>query len=330
LRLSELGERRVIELFVKSFKERENIFLGIGDDACAFGINKKEYLVLSTDMVSRRTHIPREMTPHQVGMYVVNVNLSDIASMGATPLGILLSFGLPGDLDESYIVGRSEGIEAECERHGIAVIGGDTKEAEEMVITGTAIGRVGKRNLLTRRGAKVGEKVCVTGAVGTSAAGFYTLVKDISLEKRAKNKLLKAALEPKARVREGTLLARYASSCMDISDGLAYSLHEVSEQSGTGFLVREESVPVEEETKLAARKTKVPLRELVFHKGGDFELLFTINVKNLEKLEGEMEKLDCKITVIGEVTKKGMKLLSQSGEISDLEARGHEAFLSRY
>ncbi|MFQ6136544.1 MAG: thiamine-phosphate kinase, partial [Candidatus Hydrothermarchaeales archaeon] len=146
MKLSDLGERKVVDILTKKYgKDKgKNVIVGIGDDACVLDLNEKEHLVISTDIVFEKTHIPREMTPRQVGKYVVNINLSDIASMGAQPLGLLFSLGLPRDLDDDFIHELSEGINDAAREHEVPILGGDTKEHGEMVISGTALGRVSK------------------------------------------------------------------------------------------------------------------------------------------------------------------------------------------
>ncbi|MEE9564335.1 MAG: thiamine-phosphate kinase, partial [Candidatus Hydrothermarchaeaceae archaeon] len=271
MKLKELGERKIIEIFTRNFDRCDNAAVGIGDDAAVFTLDSENYLVISTDLITQKTHIPREMIPLQIGRYAVNVNLSDIASMGAKPLGLVFSFGLPCDIDEKFIEELSEGINEACREHGTCVLGGDTKEHGEIIIAGTAIGRVKKDRLLTRAGAKVGDIIGVTGKIGSAAAGFHCLTRNIA----DSEKFIKAALEPNARVKEGEILSEYATACMDISDGLAFSLHEIAKESKKGFKVYEERIPVDEGLSRVSELSGVPVREMVFHKGGDFELLFT-------------------------------------------------------
>jgi thiamine-monophosphate kinase len=324
MRLSDLGERRIIELFEKNLKKCEEAVVGIGDDACILELDGENCLVVSTDLISQKEHIPREMTPRQMGRYVVNINLSDLASMGAKPLGMVFSFGLPGELDEDFIKGLSKGIREACEEHGACVLGGDTKEHREVVIAGTAIGKVKKGEFLTRSGAEAGDLICVTGTIGSAAAGFYCLTRNIKEEK-----FIKAALEPRARVEEGMILAKYASACMDISDGLAFTLHEVARASGVGFLVYEDRVPVDRDVERVSKATGISVGEMVFHKGGDYELLFTLNPQKLDRLKKEMQGRT-EITTIGEITKEGGRVKRRDGVEEELEPRGYESFVTRF
>lgn len=315
MKLKKLGERKIIEIFARNFDKCDNEVVGIGDDAAVLRLDSENYLAVSTDIITQKVHIPKEMTPRQIGMYAANVNLSDIASMGASPIGLLFSFGLPGDLDESIIEGISAGINSTCKEHGICVLGGDTKEHDEIVISGTALGKVKKNEILTRAGAVAGDIIGVTGKIGSAAAGFYCLTRGIS-----QPRFIEAALEPKARIKEGKILSGYASSAMDISDGLAFSLHEIAEKSGTGFKIYEERVPAEDGIKRVSKLTDVPAREMIFHKGGDFELLFTAPEKKFAELE---RKID--VTAIGEVIDSGAVIVKEGREL-ELGAHGYDSF----
>jgi thiamine-monophosphate kinase len=318
MNLKELGERKIIEIFAKNFDRCETEVVGIGDDAAVFAIDNESYLVISTDIITQKRHMPREMTPRQIGRYAVNVNLSDIASMGAKPLGILFSFGLPGDLDDGFVEEISKGINSACKEHGTCVLGGDTKEHAEIVIAGTALGKVKKDRVLTRAGARAGDIIGVTGNIGSAAAGFYCLINNTD----DSDKFIKAALEPTARVKEGEILSKYASACMDISDGLAFSLHEIAKASKNGFRIFHEKIPIEDGLKRVSELSGVPAKDIIFHKGGDFELLFTASKDNFEVLEKEIN-----ITAIGEVTGK-REVMQKDGKEIELEPRGYDSFLT--
>ncbi|WP_456474747.1 thiamine-phosphate kinase [Candidatus Pyrohabitans sp.] len=328
MKLSELGERRVIEIFAEVLGDCGIAEVGIGDDASIVRAGEA-LIVLSSDMIREGTHIPREMTPEQAGSYAVNVNLSDIAAMGARPLAMLFSFGLPGDKDESYVRRLVQGIKKACDVHKVCVVGGDTKEHGEVVISGFAFGVVEARGYLTRSGARPGDLLCVTGSIGSAAAGFYCLTRNIEHPRR--EEFLRAALEPEARVVEGLTLAGSASACMDVSDGLAFSLHEIARKSGVGFEVYEERVPREREVKEIAALAGVDEREVVFHKGGDFELLFAVSEASLPELKEKFRsKKLAPITEIGRVTGEGYWLITEDGRRVELPARGYDAFLGGF
>ncbi len=321
MRLSELGERRAIKIFEEVYGECEKAVLAIGDDACVLELDSKHYLVASTDLLSRRTHFPLEMPPRIIGRYAVNACLSDIASMGAEPLGLLFSYGLPGDTQEEFIKEIAEGINEACRDHGTCVLGGDTKEQGELLITATALGKVRKDRLLLRRGARMGDLILVTGEVGTSAAGYHAIVNNLEAPKRA----LEAAYKPNARIREGVLLGKYATSCIDVSDGVAFSLHEIARASDVGFRIYEDRLPVDHES-LGIAADPGERDEILYHKGGEYELLFTVPGDRYETLREEFRSLGTRLSVIGEITTHGGEVVRPDGSVKQLEYRGYEAF----
>src|SRR5207247_9182744 len=146
---------------------------GLGRD-CGFVDWGDDYLVVTTDVVNRKTHIPTGATPQQIGWYATAVNLSDIAAAGARPLGFVAALSMPADTDVEFLRGLAMGME-ECVREfGIAVLGGDTKESEVLSIAGTAFGRVRKDRILLRSGARPGDAIVVTGDLGRAGYAAKT------------------------------------------------------------------------------------------------------------------------------------------------------------
>ncbi len=308
--LKNLGERKIIEKLIKILDVEEY------EDSAVF-----DKYVISCDAVIERTHIPREMTPYQIGKFLVNVNLSDIASMGAEPKFFLASMNFPRDTKIDFVEDVARGIKDVCSKYNVKFLGGDTKEACEIVLVGIAIGYAERP--LKRSGARVGDYICVTGNIGSATAGFYALVNSIS----GFDEFIKRALEPEARVREGILLGKYASSCIDITDGLAYSIGEIAKRSRVGALIYFEKIPYNKKIEKIAEICGVSLEKILFYKGGDYELLFTVSKNNLKKLKREFEKIGSRIHVIGEVKEKNFGIKIMKGkEFYDLDIKGYEAF----
>jgi thiamine-monophosphate kinase len=324
MNLSKLGEHKIIEIFTREFTKREceAVVKSIGDDCAVLKIGDGHFLLISTDTVCERTHVPEEMTPVQIGKYAVNVVLSDIAAMGGSPLGMVFSFAFPPGLDESFIIKLARGMKEGAEEHGTCIIGGDTQESSYLTITGTALGEVEEENLLLRSGAKVGDLICVTGNIGSAAAGFYSLIKGLTQA----NSFIKAALEPWARLEEGRIVSRFASSCMDISDGLALSVQEITKQSGVGALIYEDRVPVDDKLNDVEMRSGVSHREMILYKGGDFELLLTVPEEKYGDLEEGINKIGSKISIIGQITDKDNFIVDKNGRKLKMENRGWEAF----
>jgi thiamine-monophosphate kinase len=314
--LADLGEKAVISLLLEGTKTAAAV--GPGDDAAVVDIGS-QYLVISTDVVSRASHLPKGMTEWQIGWFAAAVNFSDIAAMGARPVGLVMAHVLPRDMPFEDLKRISQGVRDCCTFVGADLLGGDTKEGEEMVITGTAIGLVDKDRVLLRRGACEGDLLAVTGPMGSAAAGYTAIKRGIYAPRS-----VKALLEPQPRTKEGMKLSSsgWVTSCMDITDGLAYSIGELSKQSGIGFEVRWCSIPVGEDVARVAEKGGVPAEDLVMHFGGDYELLFTISPEGYDELN---EKLEGRLHVIGRATGKD-NVLIRDGKVVPLDTRGYEHF----
>ncbi len=309
-KLKDVGEREVIKRLVSILDVEEY------EDSASF-----DNYVISCDSVVKSTHIPREMSPYQIGKFLVNVNLSDIASMGAKPVFFLASMCFPRDTEIGFVEEIARGIKDSCSKYRVRFLGGDTKEACEIVLVGIAIGY--SKKPLKRSGAKVGDYICVTGEIGSAAAGFYALINNVS----GFEKFVRKALEPEARVREGMVLSKYANSCIDITDGLAYSIGELAKRSNVGALIHFDRIPYDKDVEKVSNICKVDLKKILFYKGGDYELLFTVPKEKIQDLYKEFKKINAKISVIGEIKEKDFGVKMKIGsEIIELDTKGYEAF----
>jgi len=321
-KLSDLGERKAIHLISNIFMQGE-VAVGIGDDCAALEIGKK-YLLFSSDMISQKTHILKEMTPFQIGWFIVSINLSDIAAKGGTPLGLVLSFGLPKETSEDFLKKLAKGANICATTFGTYIIGGDMKESSEINICGTAIGIVEKDIFMSRKGAKPEDIIAVTGSLGKAGAGYYSLKSKIH-----KAKLTKLLFEPKPRIKEGKELAKLkcVTSCMDISDGLSSSLYQLQEVNNTGFEININDIPISTELiELQKERKKLDIHKIAFHFGGDYELLLTLQKNKFKETEESLKKIGGELTAIGKVT-KNKKINIYDGKVrKPLENMGYEHF----
>ena len=289
-----------------------------GEDDCAvMEIGDGQFLVSSTDMLHKSTDFPAGMTPWQMGWMSVAVNLSDIAAMGAKPIGIMMALGLPPNTELDFVKELVEGMDACARQHGTSIIGGDVDRHDELTIVGSAMGLADDGHLVLRKGAQVGDVVCVTGELGAAGAALDALQNNVEAYPYVMRKLY----VPVPRIREGLALARTGclTSMMDISDGLALSLHDIGAASGVGFCINAASIPVHRTVREMAG-SEAGLVEWSVYSGGDFELLFTIRAGCVEKA-----RKMAKFTVIGEVTADGITIL-QDGHTAVVEARGYQQF----
>ncbi len=278
----ELGETALVRAIIRN--------LDIEFEDCAvIDLADTEYLVATTDMFHRATDFPEEMSAWQIGWMSAAGTLSDIAAMGAHPCGLLVSIGFP-DLPQAFVESMIEGLSACARECGTSIIGGDTDSHQELTIAGTALGRVRKDQILRRRGAQVGDLVCVTGYLGTAGAGMRALeLGGATGDPVAVNKLF----EPIPRIKEGIRLAesKAVTSMMDNSDGLSISLYQLAEVNGCGFTIHADSLPV-----LPGLDPGKDL-DMALYAGGDFELLFTVAPERFPDARNA-----CELTVIGAVT----------------------------
>jgi len=325
-RLADLGERAAIRR-IATLLTKGNNTLGIGDDCAAIDLGKT-YLLATTDMMFQRTHIPPQMTPYQMGWFLVAMNLSDIAAKGGHPLGIVCSYGLPKKTTESFLKELTKGADACAVCFGTTIVGGDTKETIEITLCATAFGTVKKDEFIARNGARPGDVVAVTGTLGKAGAGYYAL-KHHWNEKKLSN----AFLEPQPRLKEGRLLAqqRVVTSSMDLSDGLSASLYQLQEINTVGFEIRRDTLPLASESVTLSRSHHaIDPYALALHFGGDYELLVTVPPKKFERVQNTLKRHGASLTAIGTVTKKTDIVLLEKGTRTALENKGYEHFKSHW
>ncbi|WP_424356649.1 thiamine-phosphate kinase [Methanocella sp. MCL-LM] len=289
----------------------------LGDD-CAVIDNGDDYLVVTTDMLHRVTDFPREMTGEDIGWMSVAVSLSDVAGMGARPVGVVAALGIPGDTDVEFIDGIATGMRNCAKCYGTDIVGGDTDQHQELTIVTTAFGRVNKDQVKLRSGARVGDLLCVTGYLGTTAAGFKVLTGEREASPEDRALLFRSFFRPEPRLGEGMILSGYqgVTAMMDVSDGLGKSVYELSVASKVGFVVDADALPVREEARKVAR-SRAELLDMAICFGGEFELLFTVNPGEIDKIEG------VGFTVIGKVTESGL-ILDDRGIRTEISCKGYE------
>ena len=301
-RIGDIGERQLIEDF-RSFIRPEGM-IGPGDDAAVI----ENGTVVTTDVVTFDRHFPAGMSYEQFGWYAAAVNFSDLAAMGARPIGFLAALALPLDLEAQAAYDIMSGIDQCCEFCGTGIVGGDTKTGPG-IVAGTALGTMDGRPPMRRSGARPGDVVAVTGPVGGPAAAF------IALEKGLEAPEAKEALYvPIPRVEEGVAMAKSGAvtSCMDLSDGLGTALNTICSASGVGIDVELDFIPrgpcVDEMAEASGR----PAKDLLLGWGGEYELLFTADRERLDRLyDAEVE-----FSIIGMVNDSGRPSLVEDGKRS--------------
>jgi len=260
-----------------------------GDDAASL-LFRNTHLILTTDMLHRTSDFPEGTTARAIGWRSVAVSLSDLAAMGAQPLGILLAVADP-KLDEELIRGILAGARACCDSAGTRLVGGDIDRLDELTLVSTGIGEA--KRPVHRYGAQSGDLVCVTGELGRTQAALSLFAAG---EIARANDLFRFL----PRVDWGIKLAAYATSMIDISDGLAHSLHLLARESRVGCSIEEDLLPVIPDLAQAmpsASRSEASLIEAILFGGEDYELLFTLPESAIPAIDPAVH-----YTVIGRAT----------------------------
>ena len=292
-----MRELEFIKYISKKFQARPPVIKGIGDDCAIINYTRNKYLLLTSDMIIEGTHFTKKTAPFQIGWKSIAVNISDIASMGGIPKYALVSAGIPRSKSLKFLKEITKGIETICKKFNISVIGGDTNSSAKTVINVTLIGEVEKKRVIKRSGAKKGDLIFVTGALGEGKVKHLNFI---------------------PRLKEARILVKNfkISSMIDLSDGLAMDLNRLANTSKVGICIYKSLIPLSEKSE--------PLEKAIFA-GEDFELLFTASVKESKKIIKRMgEKEDLPVTLIGEVTNKGfgVKLIEEEGKITPVKVKG--------
>jgi len=319
--VEELGERKIIDIILKCLEPMTNMPIPFGDDVSAVDIGSGKLAVIKTDMLIGKTDVPPQMTLWQAARKAVVMNVSDLAAKGVKPIALLASVGIPRGLKKRDIAQIGKGLNKGAREYDAYILGGDTGEASDLVISCAAFGIGEKKRLMLRKGAKPGDIVAVTGPFGNTAAGLKILLQNLSAESGMKKILVDSVLMPRARLQEGLALAETGAvtASIDSSDGLAWSLHEISKSSHVGFLIEE--LPIAEEAKKLAKIHKLDPIELCLYGGEEYELVVTVKPRLWKKARKKVSLIR-----IGRVTKEKTLVFKVGKKAFPIEARGWEHF----
>lgn len=334
-----LGEFGLIDHLTASFKNRQpSTVLGVGDDAAIIATGGKEQLVVSTDMLVEGIHFDFAYTPlKHLGYKAVAVNISDICAMNARPQQITVSIAISNRFSVEALDELYSGIRSACDTYGVDLVGGDTTSSNKgLIISVTAIGRAPEERITRRSGAKVGDIICISGHLGGAYLGLQLLEREKQIylanpgmqpEMKEENKeLYQRILRPEARTDMVDLFAKndiVPTAMIDISDGLASEIMHLTKASGVGAIIEEGNVPIKQEAQLQALEFNLDPITCALSGGEDYELLFTIDPKDIEKI-----RFLPGIYISGEivVAEDGVKLHTVGGNIHPIKAQGWKHF----
>jgi len=303
---------------------RADVVLGIGDDAALLAPPPGHELAVSTDALVEGVHFPRGTAPRDIGWKALAVNLSDLAAMGATPSWALLTLILP-QADGAFVEAFAEGFSELAAAHRVALVGGDTTRGS-LAISVTVHGFVPAGQALRRDGARVGDLVFVTGALGDAAAGLRCLdARSMELAEDMRAALVERLDRPMPRVAAGLALREHASACIDVSDGLVADLGHVAKRSGVGIELDARALPAS--PALLAAFDEDACVVLQATGGDDYELAFTVAPERAGDVQRDLARIGCGATRIGRVVEgEGVRLLDGEGRDIELPRAGWEHF----
>jgi thiamine-monophosphate kinase len=333
--LSQIGEFGLIAgLASRLPKPGPEVFLGIGDDAAALDLGNGRLLLATCDIQMENVHFTMNgFTPEQIGMKAAAVNLSDIAAMGGEPKFALVSIALPSSTEEDFVFRLYEGLSRSLSKWNTVVIGGNTSSSSGgLVIDITLLGEVQKSKMLTRRGARPGDALLVTGDLGASRLGLMIILSNYQkrgLSEGAIQEALARHRTPMPRLAEIQAVAGLGalSSCIDISDGLLGDAAHLSLQSGIQVVIEQERVPISACVREAALIGMAAPVETAFQGGEDFELLFTAPKHLKEEIIGAISRdTGTRVTEIGEICEgEGVVVRQKDGTLVNA-GRGFDHF----
>ncbi|MBI3878408.1 MAG: thiamine-monophosphate kinase [Verrucomicrobia bacterium] len=309
-----MNEFELIARLTHALPGNASVVAGVGDDCAVLDLGVPDRLVLfKTDAVVEGIHFTAETPPEKIGRKALARCLSDIAAMGGTPTHALITLALPKEFEVARIEAIYAGMNALAAQHHVAIVGGETTtNPGQMLLSIALLGTVAKGRQILRSGARAGDGIFVTGALGGSLAGKH--------------------LDFEPRLAEARWLAEHFAihAMMDLSDGLAGDLRHILNASHVGAELLAPAIPISHEAKLREKESSLTKPALVaaLTDGEDFELIFTVASKDAVPLLDAWKKQfpEVKLGCVGKITKEpGLRLRDARG-VRELGAKGYEHF----
>lgn len=293
-----LSEFSIIAKYFTRSHRRQDVVLGVGDDAALLNVPPGMQLAISVDALVAGRHFPLNTRPEAIGYKALAVNLSDMAAMGAEPAWVTLALALP-EPDEDFLSGFAAGFHRLAEAHGIELVGGDTVRGP-FQITVQIHGLVPRGKALTRGGARTGDHLFVTGSLGDAGAGLHLVQGKLSCTGPQADELRNRLDYPRPRVSAGIALRGIANAAIDVSDGLLADLGHILDASKVGAEIDLAALPVSDAMKGCVADESERLR-LALTAGDDYELCFSVPETKLELFERTADAWDFPVTCIGRI-----------------------------
>ena len=325
-RVRDWGEKEIISRILGPLLGEK-----IGDDCALIDFGDK-YLVATTDKTPEKPLAFEAglMDFYDMGYYLAVSNLSDVASMGARPLGFLASTSFPDDFKVNDLESLVKGIRDGCLAHETSFIGGDTSSSSAISLVGSAFGVVDKDKVLLRNNQSVGDVVFTTGKVGlfSTALLYYLKAKPMGMRLSSLEEgiLSKKLLRPEALFKEGELLgeSRACTSCMDITDGFAMSAYDLIRANNLGMEIYRKALPIHHVSRKVAKYLGLDVVDLVFGAGADYELFGTVKKDKVNEVYNLFADNGARIYFIGRVVPSEGLYLSELPFYVSNSAKGSE------
>ena len=318
-----LGEFDLIQRFFKAGadamhpNDEKVIALGIGDDCALLKPAAGEEIAITSDMLVEGRHFFMDANPGLLGRKALAVNLSDLAAMGAKPIGFTLSIALP-NVDIAWLEAFSKGLFAVANQYSCPLIGGDTT-AGPLTISITAFGSIPSGKAIRRSGAKVGHDIWASGTIGDARLALAALRHEITLPESDLKQIEHRMHNPTPRVELGMKIRELASAALDISDGLLGDLHHILKQSQVSAKVFLDQIPKSE----TLQKQSEDIQNQFAASGGDdYEICFTAPTEKRDVIDEISTALNLPLTRIGSITEKvgaaeKLSLFNKNGGLLD-------------
>jgi thiamine-monophosphate kinase len=309
--------------FAQQQLTRNEVVLGIGDDAAITKVAAGMEQVITTDTLVSGTHFPTDTLPADIGHKALAVSLSDLASMGAEPVWFTLNLCLP-EFNHDWLSQFTAGLFSVAAKHNVCLVGGDTVKGQ-LSISIQAAGQLPAGSAMLRSGAKVADKIFVSGFIGDAALAFACREGGLDITGQDLIYINDALNKPVPRVELGQKLRAVAHCAIDISDGLVADLGHILTASQCGATIDVDKLPQSRVFKKYA--DQVEARELALAFGDDYELCFTAPEKFSNKIMKLGQQLDCPITVVGEIENTlGLRFKDASGSSVAIAEKGYDHF----
>ena len=251
----------------------EHVALGIGDDCAVLNVPSHQQVCISMDTLIEDVHFPKHANAYDIATRALCVTLSDLAAMGAAPLGFTLAITLP-KAESNWLRDFSQGLITIAQQYQCPLVGGDTTRGPVLVISIQVHGLVAINSALTRSGARVGDKVYVSGNLGDGAGALPIVLQDPGLKHCDSNsKMSQHFYQPLPQIQFGQSLIGVASSCLDVSDGLVQDLNHICKKSAVGIELNADSIPLS--NALLQHYGKTQALQYALTGGDDYQLAYT-------------------------------------------------------